>query len=107
MLVLGLLLLLLGVLAVVAAVFVSEPGTGGELLGIEVTTLGSFLAGWIAAAAILVGISLLGRGTQRNLAHRRERRELKRKNEQLAHEQARRDEKTVPLVDRTTDEPPA
>ena len=107
MLVLGLVLLLLGLLAVVAAVFTSEPGTGGELLGFDVTTFGSFVLGLAAGAAILLGVSLMQRGTKRTVAHRRQRKELGRQNEQLLREQAVRDEKTVPIVDkRTHDDPP-
>jgi len=105
---LGLLLLLLGVLAVLAAVFVSEPGSGGQLLGFDVTTLGAFLIGWTSAAAILVGMSLAQRGTRRGLSLRRERKNLSRQNDQLLQQQAAREEKTVPVVDkRTRDDDPA
>ena len=104
MLIVGLILLLLGVLAVVAAVFVSEPGSGGELFGIEVTTLESFLVGLGASVAILVGASLMQRGTRRGLAHRHERKELGRRNQQLLEEQAVRDEKTVPVVDKRNED---
>ena len=45
MVILGLLLILVGGVAIASAVFVSEPGTGGELLGFEVTTIESFLVG--------------------------------------------------------------
>lgn len=102
MLILGLVLLLLGVLVVLAALFVSEPGTGGELLGFDVATLSSFLLGLAAGAAILLGISLVQGGTRRGLAHRRERKELSRQNQQLLQEQAAREEKTVPVVDKRT-----
>ena len=42
---LGLALIILGGIAVLSAVFVSEPGIGGELLGFDVTTLESFFVG--------------------------------------------------------------
>jgi hypothetical protein len=83
MVILGLGLMILGAIAVLSALFVSEPGTGGELLGFDVTTLGSFLIGVAAGAAILWGFSILKWGTKRGLAHRRERKELTRLNEKL------------------------
>ena len=93
MVILGLGLMILGGIAVLSALFVSEPGTGGELLGFEVTTLESFLVGVIAGAAILWGFSLLKWGTRRTLAHRKERKELTKLNEKLERVEAeRRDE---------------
>lgn len=93
MVILGLGLMILGAIAVLSALFVSEPGTGGELLGFEVTTLESFLVGVIAGAAILWGFSLLKWGTRRTLAHRKERKELTKLNEKLERVEAeRRDE---------------
>ena len=53
MVILGLGLIILGGIAVLSALFVSEPGSGGELLGFNVTTLESFLVGVAAGAAIL------------------------------------------------------
>lgn len=83
MVILGLLLILVGVAAVLAAVFVSEPGSGGELLGFDVSTLQAFFVGVAAGAAILWGFSILKWGTKRGLAHRRERKELSELNEKL------------------------
>lgn len=80
---LGLALMLLGVLAVLAALFVSEPGRGGELLGFDVTTLGAFLVGVAAGAAILWGFGILKWGTKRGLAQRREHKRLTELNERL------------------------
>ncbi|QIK74623.1 hypothetical protein [Nocardioides piscis] len=77
MVILGMLLIMVGVIAILAALFVSEPGTGGELLGFDVTTFESFLVGVAAGAAILWGVSILKWGTKRGLAHRKERKELK------------------------------
>lgn len=98
MVILGLGLMVLGAIAVLSAIFVSEPGTGGELLGFEVTTLGSFLIGVAAGAAILWGFSILKWGTRRGLAHRRERKELARLNEKLDRVEAeqRKDGDTGP-----------
>ena len=92
MVILGLGLMILGGIAVLSALFVSQPGTGGELLGFEVTTLESFLIGVAAGAAILWGFALLKWGTKRSLAHRKERKELTRLNEKLERVEAERRE---------------
>ena len=90
---LGLALIILGGIAILSAFFVSEPGSGGELLGFEVTTFESFLVGVAAGAAILWGFSILKWGTKRGLAHRKERKELTRLNEKLERvESERRDD---------------
>ena len=83
MVILGLILMILGAVAVLSALFVSEQGTGGELLGFSVGTLESFLIGVAAGAALLWGFSLIKWGTRRSLAHRRERKELSRLNDKL------------------------
>ena len=87
---LGLALMILGGIAILSALFVSEPGSGGELLGFGVTTLESFLVGVAAGAAILWGFSILKWGTKRSLAHRRERKELTQLNEKLDRVEAER-----------------
>ncbi|RYC10578.1 hypothetical protein [Nocardioides zhouii] len=87
---LGLALIILGGIAVLSAIFVSEPGSGGELLGFGVTTLESFLVGVAAGAAILWGFSILKWGTRRGLAHRKERKELTKLNEKLERVEAER-----------------
>ena len=88
MVILGLLLIIVGGIAVASAVFVSEPGTGGELLGFEVTTIESFLVGVAAGAAILWGFSILKWGTRRGIAQRKERRELNKLSERLERAEA-------------------
>lgn len=87
---LGLALIILGGIAILSAVFVSTPGSGGELLGFNVTTLESFLVGVAAGAAILWGYSVLKWGTRRGLAHRKERKELTKLNAKLEHIEAER-----------------
>ena len=87
---LGLALMFLGAIAILSALFVSEPGSGGELLGFEVTTLESFLVGVAAGAAILWGFSILKWGTKRSLAHRKERKELAELNQKLERVEAER-----------------
>ncbi len=90
---LGLALIILGGIAVLSAIFVSTPGTGGELLGFSVTTLESFIVGVAAGAAILWGFTILKWGTRRGLAHRKERKELTKLNAKLERVEAeRRDE---------------
>ena len=74
MVILGLILIGAGVIAILSAVFVSE-GTG-ELLGIEMSTLGIFLVGVGAGAAVLWGYTILKFGTRRELKARKERKEL-------------------------------
>jgi len=74
MVILGLLLILLSVVAILSAVFVSE-GTA-ELLGIDLTALGIFLVGVGAGAALMWGYSLIKFGARREMKARRERKEL-------------------------------
>jgi hypothetical protein len=81
MVVLGLLLIVLGVLAILAGVFLNE-GTG-ELLGIDMGSVGVFLVGVAAGALLLWGFSILKWGTKRGLARRRESKELSRLSEKL------------------------
>lgn len=74
MVIVGLLLMILGAIAVLSAVFVSQPGAGGELLGFDVSVLQAFLVGVTAGAAILWSFSILKWGTRRGISQRRERR---------------------------------
>ena len=90
MVILGLGLIVLGAIAVLSAVFVSEPGTGGELLGFNTTILESFLVGVAAGAAILWGFTILKWGTRRSLAHRRERKKINDLSTQLDRVEAER-----------------
>lgn len=94
MVILGLLLIIVGGVAIASAVFVSQPGTGGELLGFEVTTIESFLVGVAAGAAVLWGFSILKWGTKRGLAQRKERKELNKLSERLDRAEADRKDET-------------
>jgi hypothetical protein len=96
MVILGLLLIILGAIAVLSAVFVSEPGSGGELLGFDVTILGAFLVGVAAGAAILWGFSILKWGTRRGLAQRKERKELHKLSERIDRAEAERRDDAPP-----------
>jgi hypothetical protein len=81
MFVVGLILILLGVLAILSAIF----GTSGSasFLGQDLTTLAIFLIGVASAVAILWGYSLSKFGIKRSLQHRRERRRLVELSEKL------------------------
>jgi hypothetical protein len=81
MVILGLLLIILGAIAILSAVFVSEGS--GELLGIDMSSLAIFLVGVAAGAALLWGYSILKWGTKRGLAQRRERKEISRLSQKL------------------------
>ena len=96
MVILGLLLIILGAIAILSAIFVSEGS--GELLGIDMTSLEIFLVGVAAGAAVLWGYSILKWGTKRGLAHRRERKELHKLNDKLDRVEAekREDHPTTP-----------
>lgn len=90
MVILGLLLIIVGGIAILSALFVSEPGTGAELLGFDVTTIQIFLAGVAAGAAVLWGFSILKWGTKRGLAQRKERKELNKLSERLDRAESER-----------------
>ncbi len=96
MVILGLLLIILGAIAILSAIFVSEGS--GELLGIDMTSLEIFLVGVAAGAAVLWGYTILKWGTKRGLAHRKERKELTKLNEKLDRVEAekREDNPTTP-----------
>lgn len=74
MVALGLVLVVVGALAVLSAVFVSEGRA--ELLGMDLSALSIFLVGVAAGACLIFGFSILKWGTRRSLAARRERKEL-------------------------------
>lgn len=88
MVILGLLLMALGIIAALAAFFVSEGS--GELLGVDMSTFAVFCVGLAAGAAILWGFALLKFGTRRELRHAKERRQLNKLNRRL-DEAERRD----------------
>jgi hypothetical protein len=81
MFVLGLLLIICGGLAILAAVFGSDEKA--VFLGQDLTALAIFLIGLAAGVAILWGISLVRFGARRTLRHRRERRQLEELSEKL------------------------
>ena len=91
MLLLGLILIALGALAIVAAVFtVDIVGGDIELIGVELTPLGLFLIGVAAGAAVLWGFDIFKWGTKRGLARRREQKQLNELSEKLERTDADR-----------------
>ena len=84
MILLGLILIALGGLAILAALFTAEmAGDDVELLGIELTPVGLFLVGLGAGLAIWWGFWLFKAGSARSLARRRERKRLAELSDQL------------------------
>lgn len=81
MVVLGLVLILLGALVVLAALFSSD-GTA-EMLGNELTAPTIFLVGLAAGAAVLMGVGILRFGAKRSLGRRREHRRLTERSQKL------------------------
>jgi flagellar motor component MotA len=91
MLLLGLILIVLGALVIVAAIFtVDIVGGDIELLGVEVTPLGLFIIGVAAGAAVLWGFAIFKWGTKRGLARRREQKKLGELSEKLDRADAER-----------------
>ena len=91
MFVAGLLLILFGALAIVAAVFGSDGSA--EFLGRDLTTFTIFLIGLASGVAILWGWSIAKFGVKRSLRHRRESKKLEELSEKLdkVDEDKRRD----------------
>lgn len=90
MLVLGLVLVGLGALLIVAAIFTTEDAGGLELLGTDVGALTLFLVGLAAGLAILCGLALAKLGAKRSLRSRRESRRLNKLSEKLDRVEAER-----------------
>ena len=84
---LGLLLILLGALAIVAVVLDID-SVRVELLGAEISALALFLLGVGSGVAILWGFGILKFGTKRSLRHRREQKELAELNAKLDRAEA-------------------
>jgi hypothetical protein len=83
MLLLGLILIALGALAIVAAVFALDLDGTIELLGQDVSALALFLTGVAAGAAILWGFSIFKWGTKRGWARRKEQKKMEELSEKL------------------------
>lgn len=87
MVVVGILLILVGAAAIVAAVGTSE-GSGVQLLGVDLSPTALFLVGVAAGVAILWGWGLTKWGTKRTLRQRRESKKLSELSEKLERREA-------------------
>lgn len=85
--VVGLLLMLLGALAVVAALFTAT-GEAVEVLGFDITAVGLYLLGLGSGVAILWGFTISKWGTKRTLRQRREARKIDELQEKLERREA-------------------
>ena len=81
MVILGMLLLGIGILAILAGVFVSADSA--EFLGMELPARAIFLIGVGAGAAVIWGFTIFKLGTKRELRQRREHKELSKLSEKL------------------------
>jgi small-conductance mechanosensitive channel len=81
MFVVGLLLILIGALAIVAALFGSE-GTA-EFLNAELSPFAIFVIGLASGVAILWGYSIAKFGIKKSMQHRRESKKLQELSEKL------------------------
>jgi hypothetical protein len=92
MVVLGFVLIALGAVAIVSAVFTAEQDANGnlQLLGVDIGPLALFLVGLGAGLAICFGWALIKGGTRRGLERRRERKRLTELSEKLDEVEAER-----------------
>ncbi len=74
MVALGTVLVILGGLAIAAAIFVSE-GTA-KILGVELNAMSIYLFGVASGVAVLFGLSLMKSGTKRAMHQRKERKKM-------------------------------
>ncbi len=91
MVILGLLLIVLGAVAIVAAIGTAE-GTGVQLLGTDISPVALFFIGLGAGVAILWGFGLTKWGTKRTIRQRRESKKLSELSEKLEEREAERRE---------------
>ena len=91
MVILGLVLLVLGALAIVGAVFATDLSGGTlEYLNIDLSPLALFLVGVGAAVAIWWGLALTRIGSKRSMARRREQKRLGELSQKLDEVEAER-----------------
>ena len=86
MVVLGLLLMALGAVAVVGALFTAEGST--QLFGVDMSAMAMFFVGLGAGLAILWGFGFSKWGTKRTLRARRESKQLSELHEKLEKREA-------------------
>ena len=81
MVILGLVLMIGGTVAIIAALFTASDTA--QLVGLDLNALTIFFLGVASAVAVLWGWALVKHGTKRSLKHRKERKELSRLSEKL------------------------
>ena len=86
MVVLGLLLMAVGAIAVVGALFTAEGST--QLFGVDVSAMAMFFVGLGAGLAIVWGFGFSKWGTKRTLRQRRESKQLSELHEKLERREA-------------------
>lgn len=99
MVVLGLLLMGLGAVAVVGALFTADGTT--QLFGLDLSALAMFFVGLGAGLAIVWGFGFSKWGTKRTLRQRRESKRLNDLSEKLEQRDAERREDTAEREDRS------
>ena len=92
MVILGLLLILLGAVAVVLGV-TQLSGTDSSVLGADLGTRQIFVLGIAAALAVVVGLLILQFAARRSMKRRRERKRLNELHDQLEAAEAERDDR--------------
>lgn len=91
MVILGLVLIVLGALAILAGIVLTDVEGGHvEFLGIEMSAAALFLIGVVAGLAVLWGFGILKYGTKRELKQRKESKRLNKLNEKLNKVEAER-----------------
>lgn len=92
MVILGLLLILLGAVAVVLGI-TQLSGTDSSVLGADLGTRQIFVLGIAATLAIVVGLLILQFAARRSMKRRRERKRLNELHDQLEAAEAERDDR--------------
>lgn len=91
MLALGLILIVLGLIALLSGVFYTDDlGDSATILGVPIGTTAIFIVGVFAGVAILWGFSITKYGTRRGIRQRREQRRYREMSEKLERVEAER-----------------
>jgi membrane protein implicated in regulation of membrane protease activity len=96
MVILGLVLILGGTVAIIAALFTASDTA--QLVGLDLNALTIYFLGVASAVAVLWGWALIKHGTKRSLKHRKERKELSRLSEKLDRVESERRAEADPDV---------
>lgn len=91
MLIFGLVLIVVGALLLVSALFTADTAVGGvELLGIGMPPVTLFLVGLVSGVAIMLGLAITKYGFGRSVKERRQKKKLNKLSEQLDEAEAER-----------------